>query len=545
MQSRAAMVLQKLRERIAKVPAAKPRLPTVKMLAQEFHVSVMTLWKAVQVLKSEGVLHASRGAGLHVVTQTNEGETHPLGASSRLRWQKTLEAFTQDLLFGDLRRIEKLPSRDALCIRYGVSANTLRKVMENLESHRLIRKVGRHYLPLAYHASRRLRTPIRLIALGDKQGRIEYYNERMESFARTLESECESLDIEWEPIGFSPYDLTSFRKRLNQGDARGQIIWIDEWGPFTEPEDRRLSMLREALRQKTKTLIFDAMGDVAVPMLKKLQKHSKVFSSAGYLAGHAMGQTLLKLGHRKVVWIAPHLKAYWAQARLQGLQSAYKEAGMADNVWVLGIQEAPSQLGLALGLLDWTPDRYERVFRVKKTFESPDLAIDYFKHIKSMNLFGHVTPSRLKSAREAAVALSAAEKGRLVDAIPGLQYQALRLLSEKAIDLFLETVFAQALEYKASAWLCANDATALSAMKYLTNSKSAMKFNIAVAGFDNTQAAFAAQLTSYHFGFETIATRLLTELASAPYPQAIKPGLTATEIPGQVLLRQSTMSIKP
>jgi hypothetical protein len=83
----------------------------------------------------------------------------------------------------------------------------------------------------------------------------------------------------------------------------------------------------------------------------------------------------------------------------------------------------------------------------------------------------------------------------------------------------LKPLFEKALEIEGvTAWVCANDTTAVKALAFLKESKIAVPDSIAVISFDDTPDAVESRLTSYNFNMRALFDGIFDFLTGVPLP---------------------------
>jgi len=87
-----------------------------------------------------------------------------------------------------------------------------------------------------------------------------------------------------------------------------------------------------------------------------------------------------------------------------------------------------------------------------------------------------------------------------------------------------------------TAWVCAHDRLALTALDYLTERGLDVGSRLSLAEFDDTPDAMLAGLTSYSFAEDRIVTAAINHILSPSRPKPRH----MIEVPGMVMARQST-----
>jgi DNA-binding LacI/PurR family transcriptional regulator len=121
-----------------------------------------------------------------------------------------------------------------------------------------------------------------------------------------------------------------------------------------------------------------------------------------------------------------------------------------------------------------------------------------------------------------------------------LEFELLDRWFEEEIQAAMLPALRKALEDKnITAWVGANDATALAAARFLGRQGYRVPGDISLAGFDNTHASFEQGLTSYHFGITGFPQALLRFLLE-PERKTGRNETRTDETDGVLIVRRST-----
>ena len=176
------------------------KLPSIKSLARAADVSFVTMWKAIDLLRSQGIISRSRqGIGSTVSARLPKSMKEALAETvppdnyrdmeqTRLLWQKMLSQFKQDILTGRFHPGQLLPSCKELQGIYNVSYPTLRKALDQLSSQGMLKAYRRGYsVPVLVKSA----ATARIVAIGcgweDGTLWVDYQDK---NYFRILESGC-------------------------------------------------------------------------------------------------------------------------------------------------------------------------------------------------------------------------------------------------------------------------------------------------------------------------------------------------------------------
>lgn len=172
-------------------------LPSVKTLAHTLHVSQGTVCRAIDLLKTRGVLCSRKGKGTWLRDDRQPSPTHappPPGSEPRSRWEQVRDQIAQDHLSGIATGPGSLPGQAFLAQEYGASHRTVRRALAALADDGRLVAHGRGYRPGRTPASPS-RAGIVLIrpAASSGQPAARFPNED-ENIAR-LELECSARGV--------------------------------------------------------------------------------------------------------------------------------------------------------------------------------------------------------------------------------------------------------------------------------------------------------------------------------------------------------------
>lgn len=450
-----------LREHIGSRPRGT-RLAPITQLAGMAGVSMVTMLRAVRVLRSHGLLLVSHGKGTRVAgPETASADTYsPAPSVPRRRWEQVRRTIERDITDGRYRAGETLPTRKELCDRYGVCHATLARAVQSLVAQSAIGvRCGRLTVPrVQINAAA---NTILLLARGDDDGNLLIMTPRIEEHLRTLERECARLRLRLlvRTVNHSGefHDIASAQgtgsARVTTPDALlGALIWTI--GMETDVVGRILSSLHASA---TPMALLCEHGPALLPVEQiHASRPHMVFTAHDHGAGEQVGRYLRELGHEHVAYISPVHGSDWSQRRLEGLRKAMGNAAAVH-----------SYLLPKLGQGD---------------FVSPDLrpvTTTIERQLRAIIGGGHLS----------------------LDHVPSATTRTLEAAVEhNAMGVALEPLLDRALALRnVRAWVAASDSIALLCMDYLRRHGRSIPSDISVVGFDDALDAFLHRLTSYNF----------------------------------------------
>lgn len=489
-ESRALAYLRGLIADASEAGGASPRLPTVKALAADAGVAGATMWKAVRRLCDEGILQASPRSGIRVLrSDVDMPDTEPSPLPMGRKWQRLCGTIERDVLNGVYPPGSELPAGKALCHRYGVCFQTMRKALLWLVDRGILTADRKRYVVPRVDTARSQAT----VAFVSWVVGTEVLS--------TLDSECSKAGVRMRVLTLFPHDeLLEQLRRMRQGltgDALlGYLVSIT--GGSAEQYREILSILAPS---DLPIAVLDQTGGatgVHLPGGRAL----RVFTIANSpQPGEDVGRYLLGLGHRRVAYFSPSHGDIWSQRRLSGLQNVFARAGDGAAV-------APCTC----------------------TGRPRSSHIDYQEELRTL-----ATRMKASSARPTRLVGKAIERreDQLLDAVQWAD-------TEEALRPLMDTALA---DRGITAWVGCNDSVAIMCRDYLWSRHVRIPEDISLVGFDDRMEAFAADLTSYNFNRTAATHAVLAYLIGGHHADIGQPG-QAIEIQGFVSPRGSTGPVR-
>jgi DNA-binding LacI/PurR family transcriptional regulator/DNA-binding transcriptional regulator YhcF (GntR family) len=508
-----AKALSHLHSLLDRHPGSDAALPTMSRLADGAGVSRATMAKAVSLLKAQGELTAIRGGRIR-----KAGTAQPVAARAAVppvAWRAVRDGLLRELAQGRVPPGKPLPDPDRLARRYGVSRPTLRKALAALAASGDVEREGRRWRApaLGYHTGFRYAS-VTLAAAAGAKGEYGVFSDRGRAFLESLESACNAAGIGLRVLRAGPGRLQPLLKALRGDSGLGFVFWPGEWPgrPQGLAECREILGALSAARRPI--AVFDEMGGFPMPGSTRGGAPMRAFTIGAARAGRAVGEALLRAGHRKAAYLTPYRGLGWSDRRLQGLAQAFAGAGLEDAV---------VPFGLGLGR------KYNKVApsgRIEARPGGPEEA-----------LFARML-RRILGPDAASGPIWAGMRARILPALMAqARFELLDHWFEEEIEAAMQPSFRTALaEPGVTAWIGANDATALAALRFLRREGLRVPIEVSVAGFDDTVASFEEGLTTYNFGIAGFPQAMLRFLLEpGRFPRA-----GAEEIDGVVIHRRTT-----
>ncbi|MBD3244189.1 MAG: GntR family transcriptional regulator [Chitinivibrionales bacterium] len=457
-------------------------------MADEAHVGMVTMARAVGILKQKGILETARGRGISLAGHSEPGLVTP--SSDRQNRPEILQrAITRDILNGAWGPGEKMPSIKELKARYGTGYATLKKALASLIQSNAVQPFrGGFKVPGISHQGKR--NSVVLIAGATPAGDLVQYTSWTLDNLRVLDRGCAdaNLRLTIAPINIATRQLLAPEgmDTLERGLLSALGFVVITTGLAEEAVLRTIARISKkgrpiAMLAEDRTTRFSSL-----PMR---QPRPVQFSyEQGDKPGYLVGSYLLRHGHKRIAYISPlHGKDNWSAQRLHGLRRCYSDAGYPEAVTSFVADDVP-----LLGSVH----KMHKDMRAKLTV--------------------------LESMRTSLPQISNLMQREMIRA-------PLTLLLQKALQ-----------SSDITAWVAANDNTALECMDFLKERGIRVPHEISVMGFDNSPEGLYANLTSYSFNGHRAMLAMLQHIVRPEKARKPSQQIGFVEIEGQIIERRST-----
>ncbi|MFP4164526.1 MAG: GntR family transcriptional regulator [Chitinispirillaceae bacterium] len=473
------------------------RLPSIRELAQSAGISSVPMWKAVNLLASDGELEVLQGSGIRV-------KPYPEEPSRALRkgWLGLRDRIHRDVLSGLYPPGSLMPSLKEMRVHYGVSFQTLKKALDDLASSGCLTRSLRTYKVVAFSAQK---TTASIVLLGWSNPQIELQARTPwgVEFLRHCENLCSRMRVKLQIMRYT--------------EKNGSVVYIDHkgveshklnddssvlgyllWGEC--PDDLYRQVLPQLDRYRKPTAVLQEGSLLNLSDYARRNRNLKVFSIAtGSNAAQNVAMYLLENGHKKIAYISPFHKSDWSKARLHGLQEIYSRSDEETAVF------------------PYTIDFLGYTHEFREPIKPPEEMIK--------KLFPELDTSELPSAY-----LRSLEK---------LNFSLMRQLEFESVRGFTMPLLRKAAANKeCSAWVCASDYTASIALDFLEQTER----KLAVIGFDDTFEAFRRGLTSYNFNIQGLVQSMLSHVVNPS--SGLSKNAEAFEIEGILVKRRTSFRVR-
>lgn len=515
------------------------RLPSLNRLALQFGASRSTMWKALSLLKKESAIHINPRGAIFAGQPGASGIDAP---SDGLLWQRTQVRIGQDVIAGAFESRE-LPPIAKLALRYGVSIRTIKKALAGLLKQDVLAVQGRRYLPVRNRLHTR-RSPIMFISFGTTGGGITLGDPRIQQVVESFERECARLGYVSLVEGFNDQDPRSFMELSSTIKKLPGIsgFIVNVWVALNETYLRRWNDLFLYLAgRNAPVVIIDQSGSLLVSRELLKSRLVRILRISSEKAGEKVAEVMLRTGHERIAYVTPFFNAPWAQARYAGVCRYIKSFGPPGAVVLLYALEKPAdQIDLMLAIMELGKEDIRSLYHNRNTEHeirefTDRLGKTGWQELKSKITFSDTTGTIRSTARFLA---GLAKKPHNITEyellLDSLQHIASNRSLEDYLLPFLQDIYGK---NSATAWVCSDDKTALTAVSVLRSCNKKVPEDISVIGFDNWRAAYENQLSTFDFNMNGMVQQALLMILDE---KTFSDRPVISEVDGYVVERRTT-----
>lgn len=483
--------------------ATDGRLPSVRNLARQCSVSPVTILRAIDVLKNEGVLQGRWGRGNYVAEKRKSLQDGVADLEKHNTVEKILITIKKDIIEGKYQTHLPLPSIKQLTAHYNVSYPSIKKALAILTEDNVLKRSGTRYYFFTDQTKSKSR--IAIIAFGLAKNAVKIETERERNFYRILSNVAMQQNVILETICCNDYldepqfytpDDTPLAHYLKSNNVIGIILSSYHMKDSAECL-RKLLSFNIPISAWVEDHRILKMVDYSGPAKKKL---SFFDSSYSILPGYEVGRYLIGKGHKRIAYISPFHKSPWSQNRLAGL----KKAAMA----------------------------YQDIRIIP--YVSTEYLNDYFFMVK---IIGESSFDK-KLVSEVTGRLHQFLRNR----IASIQYEHDILLRDNMIFTVCEEFIKEASKDSSiTAWVCANDHIAVLITDYWNYFSMPLSQRPALIGFDNSFISFERNISSYEFNTSGEVQNMLNHLLY-PNSTGLLNGSQEVRLSGKIVERNSSIA---
>jgi len=485
---------------------AQYRMETVQMLASQANVSYVTMWKAIDNLKKEGVIEATQCRGITINPERNNqtfelADLEPEQKKNKQKWEILCDIIEADILKGAYVPGDTLKAGKLLMERYDVCYETLKKALMMLVEQDILKARGTHF-EIPDLSKVKNKQCVILFANGDKFRNLRLCTNRSSDFIRYLEGQCAQKGIQLE-ICLYRWNNDNIvipegtQQRIKRLQSQFHVLGFLVWTIGINDEHNIEKVTSFLFKQNLPIAFFVENSTVSLPVLSG--RKYKIFVS-GFTAscGEDVARYLLRMGHRTIAYVSPFGQSSWSQNRLQGLISIYKQAGLPQGVLPFTEQFSGRQV-----------QKLALTAKLQTTIES---LLEQSDH--DLQIIGEAMENNAELLQR---------WSRM-----GYTSRTMVPIMEKAIA-----------NKKITAWVVANDYLGFTALQFLRKRGIGVPRDLSVVSFDDMTESFSSGLSSYNFNVESIVDAMITYLVESNTARGAHIQEGTIEIKGYLKHRQS------
>jgi len=471
-------------------------LPSISSLAKSANVSPVSMWKAVHRLSESGVLEVLHGQGTRI---KGNQDLSVVIDNTQKGWQGLRDRVHKDILCGKYTEGMMLPSLKELQSQYGVSYQTVKKALDCLTAEGILELRYRRYF-IVHFIRRPTHLSIVLIGWSHPKLQMQARTPWGQEFMRYCEQQCSRMGFELKVYEYSDVSgdlrITDATGKVTDdlpvdGSVMGYLLWGESPGELYREVLSRLE------KSKKPIAVLQEGSVLNIADFIKRNSQIQLFSIAtSSSAAKHVATFLLQSGHTSIAYFSPFHKAEWSRARLSGLNEIYSRFGAPVEAYTL--------------------DKYSDDSAYCKFIKSPERYFDQQMDVLSKQLAPAIICEAFESHRN----------------------KFIQTVQHDVIRKYMVPLYRKALrKSQCTAWVCANDFTALGAMEFLKDVPS--KNNLAVIGFDDIFEAFHHGLTSYNFNIQATVQVMVSYIVNPASLPSTKRSV-AFEIEGMLVERKTS-----
>jgi DNA-binding LacI/PurR family transcriptional regulator len=312
-------------------------IPSLRILAGHARVSRNSMWKAVRILAREGVLTVIGGGTISVTTKKSDA----LPARPLRLWQEKRIALVNDIADGRFRDGSLLPSTKELCVRYNISAVTMRKGLTALLTAGVIVRRGRSFAVPSVRL-RRFRSTIIAFSTHVDAIAIDVVRERMKSMVDVIEKECARQNLRARFIGIQRERHGETLRMIERFRGDDSVIgYVFNLWVIMAWQRGHHDYARALVSHGKPVAVMDHSSKFPLESTAFAWKSVRVFRTGSKAGGRCVGDFLFDLGHRSVAYLSLWHGNQWSVDRLDGLQEVYRQAGLDKAVAAFAEDDNP------------------------------------------------------------------------------------------------------------------------------------------------------------------------------------------------------------
>jgi DNA-binding transcriptional regulator YhcF (GntR family) len=324
--TKATIFFSAIKEKIIKSELVKGnRLPSVKKLALEFHVSEFTVIKAFELLEKEDLITRVKNSGVYIgiINKSDliESDIKP----SKTRAQEIADSIILQILNGVLKVGEYLTLKKVLIFKYTASKKTVKKAIDILVERKYIHKESFRY---------RIGRPVN-ISYRVLKNRVYVLTRQKLLGWRDVNLVLQALEIELQKHGVisleylnieNEQDLINKVKETATAGFYLNFRNLVKSGDSPETLQANFHKIIETVSKNKLPLVVDN-SNIIFEYIPDFTFHPEtnifIIRHDDYLAGEKMGTFLASMGHKQIAYFN-FVQSQQDIQRLKGVESALK-----------------------------------------------------------------------------------------------------------------------------------------------------------------------------------------------------------------------------
>lgn len=466
-----------------------PALPSLDAMSRSAGVSRMTMWKALGEFSRTGLLAPLAGRGYLVTGRTQSpvasAEATPvLPPAPRPRWQEVHGQLLEQVRDGTLAAGTVLPPMKQLRARCRTSYASLAPAIRRLQAQGLLERHGKGW---RVHAVAPVggRATLGVIGFVPHVSTLASVTPRAPRLWAALQDECRRLNLRLDVLGIeqalgpdidaSPHpELLAAHHR--QHEVLGYLVFLLGIWPGA------YAHLQRSLAGLGCPVAFLAETEDPSPAVPQGPARFAFYQNAlSGRCGEDVARRLFALGHRRVAFFTTTAADHILHRRYEGLASFYAQAGCVG----------------AISLRQYTGAQpYADMSREQARSPETRAGTRFSRQL------ARLLTTQLGSLPQTIVA-QLSELSRTLDGISRTSFAY-----RHAAAAFAEA----ASETGVTAWVGADDPTALLALDWCRQHGVRVPGDLSIVGFDDSEEALGAGLTSYNFNQETTVRSMIAHV---------------------------------
>jgi DNA-binding transcriptional regulator YhcF (GntR family) len=301
------------------------RLSSVRVLAEEFNVSRVTIIKSFELLEHENLITRIQKSGVYVGTKIKREPVSCKKEPDKTKAQEIAESIILQIIQGTLRVGEYLTLKKALVFEYATSKKTIRKAIEILIENRYIHKDKFRYI-IGQRAVSTLRTAKKCVYILAKQEPTnwKFTRDYDRIFFQPFERELQKHGVN----SFEYLNLWNEPDVISKAEEAATAGFLMDISSLDKPEKlpTYFEKTAEVIGKKNLPLVVDSYNNILrlIPGFAFKPRPNLFFiGHDDYEAGEKIGAYLASMGHKQIAYFN-FGNAPWDILRFQGVECAIK-----------------------------------------------------------------------------------------------------------------------------------------------------------------------------------------------------------------------------